>query len=312
VALSRPQLLVLRALGLGDFLTGVPALRALRRAFPSHDIVLACPPSLSPLVATASAVDRVLSTSGLEPLQWQGPSPELAVNLHGRGPQSHRVLQKVAPQRLVAFGSASAGHQGPKWRSEEHEVTRWCRMVEESLGIPADPGELLLPRPLHPQHATTSSIVLHPGAAFPSRRWPVERFAEVARWAIAENRSVLVTGGSDEVGIASDVQRLAGLPPESVIAGRTNLMELANVVASASLVVCGDTGVAHLATAFATPSVVLFGPMSPEQWGHETHPALMRISVDEVIAAADLRLTAEMSHVASTTLPPASPEASNR
>ena len=46
-----------------------------------------------------------------------------------------------------------------------------------------------------------------------------------------------------------------------------DLSELAALVASASLVLCGDTGVAHLATAYRTPSVLLFGPTSPRLWG---------------------------------------------
>ncbi|MER7081487.1 glycosyltransferase family 9 protein, partial [Saccharopolyspora kobensis] len=49
--------------------------------------------------------------------------------------------------------------------------------------------------------------------------------------------------------------------------GGTDLPQLARLVARAELVVCGDTGVAHLATAFATPSVVLFGPVAPARWG---------------------------------------------
>ena len=53
----------------------------------------------------------------------------------------------------------------------------------------------------------------------------------------------------------------------TVLAGETDLLELAAVVARAGRVVCGDTGVAHLATAFGTPSVVLFGPTPPREWG---------------------------------------------
>ncbi len=52
-----------------------------------------------------------------------------------------------------------------------------------------------------------------------------------------------------------------------MLAGRTDLVELAAAVAAAGRVVCGDTGVAHLATALGTPSVVLFGPTSPARWG---------------------------------------------
>jgi ADP-heptose:LPS heptosyltransferase len=52
-----------------------------------------------------------------------------------------------------------------------------------------------------------------------------------------------------------------------VLAGRTDLHELAAVVGAAGRVVCGDTGVGHLATALGVPSVLLFGPTSPETWG---------------------------------------------
>ena len=50
----RPAVLVLRALGLGDLLTGLPALRGLRTAFPRHELVLAAPPDLAPLATTSS------------------------------------------------------------------------------------------------------------------------------------------------------------------------------------------------------------------------------------------------------------------
>ena len=52
-----------------------------------------------------------------------------------------------------------------------------------------------------------------------------------------------------------------------MLAGRTDLLELAAVVAAAGRVLCGDTGVGHLATAFGVPSVLLFGPTPPSEWG---------------------------------------------
>jgi ADP-heptose:LPS heptosyltransferase len=52
-----------------------------------------------------------------------------------------------------------------------------------------------------------------------------------------------------------------------VLAGRTDVGELAALVAGARLVVCGDTGVGHLATGYGTPSVLLFGPNPPAIWG---------------------------------------------
>ena len=263
----QPRLLVLRALGLGDLLTGVPALRALGDGFPDHRRTLACPRELEPLALLTGAVDAVADTAG--PFRPSAdPAPELAVNLHGRGPQSHRALLELDPARLVAFACPEAGvDRGPAWAEDEHEVHRWCRLLGES-GISADrsqidldPPSIRVPEPLR------GLTIVHPGAAAPARRWPPERFAAVARAQAAEGRRVVVTGGRRERELAAEVARLAGLPSVAVLAGRTGLRDLAALVAAAERVVCGDTGMAHLATAFRTPSVVLFGPVAPSRWG---------------------------------------------
>jgi ADP-heptose:LPS heptosyltransferase len=114
----------------------------------------------------------------------------------------------------------------------------------------------------------------------------------------------VVTGSPAEVGLAFEVARAARLDDADVLAGKTDLLGLAAVVAGARRVVCGDTGVGHLATAFGTPSVVLFGPTSPRHWGpprdrrehrvlwagirgnpHASvvHPGLLQIEVADVL-----------------------------
>jgi ADP-heptose:LPS heptosyltransferase len=291
-------ILAYRALGLGDFLTGVPALRALRRAFPADELVLAAPRALEPLAGLTGAVDAVADTQPLGPAP---PGAAVAVNLHGRGPQSHRVLQAAGPDRLIAFANREAGHEGPRWRPGEHEPARWCRLLAEE-GIAADPGELDLERPAVRSPAPGATVI-HPGAASGARRWPPERWAAVAR---AQDGPVVVTGGPGERELCLRVAGLAGLPEDAVLAGRTDLETLAAVVAEAARVVCGDTGVAHLATAYRTPSVVLFGPTPPAEWGpppdrprhralwagrrgdpHASEPdaGLLAIAVEDVLAA---------------------------
>ena len=264
-----PSILILRALGLGDFLTGVPAYRAVRRAFPGHRVVLAAPAALAPLVPLTRAVDELLPTGELRPIAWTGPAPDIAIDLHGRGPASHQLAAALRPRRLVVFGGEHAGgFTGPIWRPGEHEVTRWCRLCQES-GIPADPGDLLL---APPPRISPSFTLLHPGAAAPARRWPAARFAAVARRLADDGHAVRITGSAAEHDLASRVARLAGLPREHVLAGQTVLDALAALTASARLVISGDTGMSHLASAYARPSVTLFGPVSPSEWGPPRHP----------------------------------------
>jgi ADP-heptose:LPS heptosyltransferase len=258
-----------RALGLGDFLTAVPALKGLRRAFPRADLVLAGRRSLAALALHTELVDRVIATEPFRVVDLGGRDVGLGVNLHGRGPQSHAVVLGVHPRRLIAWEHplVAMSYGMPRWRRDEHEVARWCRLLT-TCGVPADPADLGIEPPAAevPQWAHGATL-LHPGAESPARRWPPERFAAVARSERAQDRAVVVTGSPEESGLAHDVAQAAGLPAASVVAGRTSVMELAAFVAVAGRVICGDTGVAHLATALATPSVVLFGPTSPRHWG---------------------------------------------
>jgi ADP-heptose:LPS heptosyltransferase len=303
---NRPLLLVLRALGLGDFLTALPALRALADAFPDHRRLLAAPLALEPLVRLTGVADAMLDVARLEPLE-SPDAPDVAVNLHGRGPQSHRVLLGTRPRRLIAFAHPRASGPGlaPRWRTDEHEVARWCRLLV-AHGIPADPGRLELPPPaVAVSPAAVGATLIHPGAASEARRWPVDRWAALARAEATAGRQVILTAGPGEIDLARAVARRAGLDAGVVQAG-ADLVQLAALVRAASRVVVGDTGVAHLATALGTPSVVLFGPTSPALWGPpperrqhralwaglsgDPHgarvaPGLLAISVSEVQAA---------------------------
>jgi ADP-heptose:LPS heptosyltransferase len=298
---TTPLLVVYRALGLGDLLTAVPALRALARAFPEHRRVLAAPHALGGLARLTRAVDVVVDAAPLAPLPEALHGADVAVNLHGRGPQSRELLLASGPRRLIAFGP------WPRWRSREHEVERWCRLLRES-GIAADPGDLRISPPsVAPPEAAAGATLIHPGAASGARRWPAERWAAVARAEVAAGRRVVVTGGVREHALAAGVARMAGLAESAVLAGRTSLLELAAAVAAARVVACGDTGVAHLATALGTPSVVLFGPTPPAEWGPppdprhavlwagrrgdphgaEPDPGLLEIAVTDVLESFD-------------------------
>lgn len=324
---SRPRLVVLRALGLGDLLTAVPALRGLRAGFPGHEIVLAAPSGLAPLVELLDGVvDAVVDVDFRERVGRLPDAlahPDIAVNLHGRGAESTWALAALAPRRLLAFADPNHAPDGPTWQADEHERTRWCRLLAHH-GIAADPDDLRLSPPPPPEDIDLTHVadatVVHPGAASAARRWPVDRWAAVTRHERDRGRAVVITGGADEGGLADAVARVAGVDAGAVVAGRTDMVELAALVAAAGRVVCGDTGVAHLASAFATPSVLLFGPTPPSRWGppaarhhvalwagrdgdphgREPDPGLLALTVGDVVDALDALPVRRRTHVGSS------------
>jgi hypothetical protein len=298
------DVLVLRALGLGDTLAAVPALRALRRALPGR-IALAGPAAPGRLVLDEGLVDEVVETSGLR-ADGLPCGVRTAVNLHGRGPQSHSVLIETKPRTLVSFECSGVGAVGPEWKVDEPERARWCRLIAETWEVLADPDDVRLDGSSR-RGPLATDVVVHPGASSAARRWPADRWVDVVTHLSAEYR-VAITGSEAERAAASAIAGRAGLPARRVLAGMTSVADLAGLVASARLVLSGDTGIAHLAYAYGTPSVTLFGPTSPALWGppgrgphralwhgsgvgdpHADRPdrALLQIPTAEVIAAGE-------------------------
>jgi lipopolysaccharide heptosyltransferase I len=134
-------------------------------------------------------------------------------------------------------------------------------------------------------------VVLNPGAGRPAKRWPVERFVELAaRLSREASARVLVLWGPGEQPAAQAIAQAPG----AVLAPPTDLETLIAVMRRASLVVAADTGPLHVAAAVGTPCVGLYGPTSavrngPYGTGHRTLSAadgrMTSIGVDAVVPA---------------------------
>lgn len=269
------DVLVLRALGVGDLLTAVPALRAIRREFPSARLRLATSVGLRDLVGLIGGIDDIVPTDDLRTMAFCA-SPGLAVNLHGRGPRSTQLLRRTDPAQVWCHRDPDLGVGGPAWDDGLHEVDRWCRLLRHH-GVGADPTDLRIAAPR--SAPVVGAIVVHPGAASASRRWPADRFAAVIREVSGQfGGTTVVTGGPGERALVDEVCRAVGPGVPIRRAAPCRLGEMAALVAHARLVICGDTGIAHMATALAAPSVVLFGPTPPGTWGpridEDLHTAL--------------------------------------
>lgn len=277
---GQPLLLALRALKLGDLLVAVPALRGLRRAFPEHRILYAAPAWIAEALDLVGGIDH-LPTPGLDdPLAIPPGAVDIAVNLHGNGPESRQRINELQATRVLAH--QAPGLDGPIWTTGIPERERWTRLLNWH-GIDADPLDYRLNKPSVPS-PRRGATVIHVGAAYGSRLWPIERFAEVAVELSRAGHDVVLTGGTSERERAMATAALANLKganlDDVVLAGRQGLAEFVATIADARLVVSADTGAAHLASAYARPSVVLFGPAPAEEWGPPPGPHVVLTAVE--------------------------------
>lgn len=117
-------------------------------------------------------------------------------------------------------------------------------------------------------------VGLFPGANGPARRWPVERFGDLAARLCRGGAITLVFGGSGDAGVTAAVAGRGG-DRAFDLGGRTSLTELAGALRSCDLLVTNDTGPMHLAVALGTAVLALWGPGDPGQ----TRPLGRRVRV---------------------------------
>jgi lipopolysaccharide heptosyltransferase I len=147
-------------------------------------------------------------------------------------------------------------------------------------------------------------VIMNPGAGWGAKRWPVERYGEVARQLTKDGLRPLINSGPGEDDLVKAVEAASNGTAESIECSLTELIALSR---RARLFIGGDTGPLHLAAALVVPVVAIFGPTDPARNGpygtrslvlrspasatshaRRTHPdeGLLEISADQVIAAA--------------------------
>lgn len=119
-------------------------------------------------------------------------------------------------------------------------------------------------------------VILNPGAYFgPAKRWPVERYAELAGRLLDEyDAAIGIIGSEAEAGMARRISSLQGGRPH-VLAGHTSLRSLAGLLRRSRLCVTNDSGPMHLAVALNVPTVAVFGPTDPVETGPLQEPSVV-------------------------------------
>lgn len=320
---------VFRALQLGDLLNAVPALRALRAAFPAAQITFIGLPWARMFVERYHyLLDGFISFPGYPGLPEQEPDMQalplflrqvqdrqfdLAIQMQGSGGITNPLMAFWGAARYAGF--YEPGRYCPDRETfleyPDHEPERWRHLrLMEFLGIPLKGDQLEFPvraqdwrelEELRDLFALGGQYVcIHPGARKQERRWPVENFAQVADGLVSLGCQVVITGSREEAPIAEAVVRHMAAPAVN-LAGKTSLGGLAALLSDARLLVSNDTGVSHVAAAVEAPSLILFSAPDHERWApadqhlHRVITDASHASAAQVLAQAAHQLEATVT-----------------
>jgi len=300
------RLLIVRLSAMGDVIHTLPAVQALREAFPQAEmgwiieerwVELLCAPGTSrrgarspsrPLVNWVHTVQMREWGRSLGSIQtWEqiartwndvrAAQYEAAVDLQGAVRSA--VLANWSGAREVVGTAEPRESPASLWYTLP-VVARGTHVVEQNLSVASavvghdlTARKVELPRDCAAeermdhwlaQAGMRDFAILNPGAGWGAKRWPAERYGQVAR-ALAKDgvRSILNCGPSEE-SLAREAESASG---GSATALECSISELIAVTRRAKLFVGGDTGPMHLAAALQIPVVAIFGPTDPARNG---------------------------------------------
>jgi ADP-heptose:LPS heptosyltransferase len=280
------KILVIKLSALGDFVLALAAMKKIREAHRKAHITLLTTAPFEALAKASpyfNAVDTDGRPEGVN--EWLTLRGRLRAASYNRvydlqtSAHTNRIFQLLRPGPPAWSGVAlgcSLPHRNPL-RNSMHTLERQADQLMYA-GIwpdaPTAPGTAPAPdlswiwsrapaeRPT-PRAANSRPYAMFvPGGSAhrPEKRWPVEKYAELARILYARGFDVVVIGGPQEGGLARAIQRET--PGARDLTGRTDFARIAMLGAKAALAVGNDTGPLHLAAAGGAPTVVLFSTAS--------------------------------------------------
>jgi heptosyltransferase-1 len=197
---------------------------------------------------------------------------DICVDLQG-AVRSAVIARWARPGRLI--GEASPREPLARWWFSERVATYGTHVIEQAaevaravagdalpLGLPALPCDPEAQAWCATHLPDRPFVLLSPGAGWGAKRWPLERYAEVARALTAEGMAVVVNASPAEQPLAEQLARQSGAT--ALVPTLSQLIELSR---RAALAIAGDTGPLHLASALGRPVVGIYGPTDPARNG---------------------------------------------
>lgn len=286
------RVLVIKLGALGDFILALGPMHAIRAAHPRAEIILLTTAPFAPLGEGCGLFDAVWTTERTrDPRKlWAlrrrliGGRFQMIYDLQ-TSDRSSLFWRMMWPRRPKMSGIAkgcSHPHSNPA-RDSMHTVERQRDQLAGAGIADVPPPDLsFMEADLAAFDLPDRVALLAPGGAAhrPEKRWPVERFAELARRLAAEHLTPVLIGADADAEATSAIK--AACAPAIDLTGKTDFMSLGALARKAALAVGNDTGPMHLFAAAGCPSLVLYGRASDPALCGQRGPAVDILRVDDL------------------------------
>lgn len=277
----RGKILVIRGGAIGDFILTLPAIAALRQAFPAAYLEVLGYSHIVELALAGGLADRVRSIDARPLAAFFARNGELGEDMRDYFSEFDLIISYLYdPDGIFQTnvcrcspGQFIAGPHRPEEKTRIHAAKAFLRPLERLAIFDADSVPRLRigntkteANDPSPKPDDLPTLALHPGSGSELKNWPQERWAELLEWLVNETRfRLLIVGGEAE---GERLQSLAAaLPPARMrVAQNQPLAELAARLASCSGFIGHDSGISHLAAALGLPGLLLWGDTAEEVW----------------------------------------------
>lgn len=274
------KVLIVRLRSIGDTVLSTPSIIALRRFLPDAQIDILLEDWVAPVLEGFEAIDNVLTVGKTAQSRlktaWQlrRNKYDVAFNLHGGTTGTFFVRASGAKHR-VGFASYQYSflynHLAPTpqefWRQEKAHSAEQQLALLGSVGIPVEDKpktQLAIPEKSPIRSSKFPFALIHPAAAFATKQWSAENFAEVADYLVQKGLQIVAIGTKNESKTIDKLIQNSKVPIQSY--DRLTLPQVINLASRAKIFVGNDSGIAHIAAAVKTPSVVIFGSSNRAHW----------------------------------------------
>ncbi|WP_024787435.1 MULTISPECIES: glycosyltransferase family 9 protein [unclassified Lebetimonas] len=252
---------------LGDTLLSTPAIKSLKKSFPNNKIIAVLKSNFSPLFRNFEYIDEIIEYNGKYNdffkimFRIKKYNPKITLIFHSNSPQDIQLAVLSGSEYILKHPTKNYLKKYLSYdfiKKNQHAIEDRLDLIKK-IGGKIIEKEMKIGNVLNKEYLQFKNYIgFQVGAADVYKMWPIERFSKLAEKLLKNNEKIVILGTQNEKKLGDKIIQNVGNKNIVNMCGKTNIIELANIVNNLKMLITNDTGTMHLAIALKTPTVSLF------------------------------------------------------